>query len=93
MFISLKNLACQPKPWRRLVEAMGVEPMSATPYDLSATCLSLEYTHRVPSKAKLHTRAGFVIQFGYKTKNTDQIALSLLYELDQLIEKPTNKFV
>ncbi len=34
------SLACQPKPWRRLVEATGVEPASEKVYYEKTTCVS-----------------------------------------------------
>jgi len=35
-------LACQPKPWRRLVEARGVEPLSGTPFTKTSTRLACD---------------------------------------------------
>jgi len=45
---SVKPLACQPKPWRRLVEARGVEPLSGTPSTQASTRLAdhLEFRKR-----------------------------------------------
>jgi len=41
---SVKNWPCHTKSWRSMVEAMGIEPMSALHQAQSATCLVFEYT-------------------------------------------------
>jgi hypothetical protein len=38
---------------KKLVEAMGVEPMSVILYALSTTCLALEYTLTPPQEHKM----------------------------------------
>jgi hypothetical protein len=38
---------------RRLVEAMGIEPMSALQITPSATCLFFDYTHTTPQRHSL----------------------------------------
>jgi len=48
----LKKLACQLKPWRKLVEAMGIEPMSAEQVTPSTTCLFFDYTHTTAAKTQ-----------------------------------------
>ena len=35
-------LACQPKPWRRLVEVAGVEPASLVLSHVASTCLAYD---------------------------------------------------
>lgn len=44
LYHSVKKVACHPKPWRRMVEAMGIEPMSALRQTQSTTCLVIEVT-------------------------------------------------
>ena len=52
-----------------MVEAMGVEPMSATLYNLSATCLAFDYTLLSPQKHRLIKKPVLWYKLCYKTKN------------------------
>jgi len=49
------------KPWRSMVEATGIEPVSALPITLSATCLVSDYTHTKPQRHSILARGLFVI--------------------------------
>jgi len=42
----------QDERWRRLVEAMGIEPMSAEQVTPSTTCLFFDYTHTTAAKTQ-----------------------------------------
>ena len=46
----LKRLACHTKPWRSMVEAMGIEPMSALPETQSDYMLSFRIYSSCTSK-------------------------------------------
>ena len=53
-------MACHTKPWRSMVEAMGIEPMSAKRTTTNATCLVFGL-YSVPSqKRNISTETAFV---------------------------------
>lgn len=88
----LKKMACQPQPsGRRLVEATGVEPVSASQQNQTTTCLVSKYTANSISETKLSVWDGNVIQQHYYSIKSYATELSegntnLIKRIDTLLK-------
>lgn len=73
-----------------LVEAMGVEPMSAISRAPSPTCVSLDYSLK-QKQEHLRLRAGSVYGVGYTPGKVSPTSSIWLIRVGQLIDTPTSQ--